>query len=91
MSRDMCADMKMEEGYMRMSVEFNNDDSRDKIQNAISDIEKEMKLYPSVIRRNIDDHTGNFSIEFEEGGCSREAGEFCERVMKKLGITSCGV
>ena len=28
MSRDMCADVKMEEGYMRMSVEYNNEDSK---------------------------------------------------------------
>ena len=91
MSRDMCADVKMEEGYMRMSVEFNNDSSRNKIQDAISQIEKEMKLYPSVIRRNIDDHAGNFSIEFGEDGMARDAGVFCEKVMKLLKITNCGI
>jgi hypothetical protein len=56
MKRDMCADVKMEEGYMRMSLEFNNDISRDKISDTISAVEKEMKLFPSVIRRNIDEH-----------------------------------
>ena len=91
MSRNMCADVKMEEGYMRMSVEFNNDESRDRIHNAITCVEKEMKIFPSVIRRNIDEHAGNFSIEFGDDGIPRDAGEFCEKVMKELGITNCGI
>ncbi|HIP12219.1 MAG TPA: hypothetical protein EYG73_05805 [Arcobacter sp.] len=91
MSRDMCADVKMEEGYMRMSVEFNNDKSRDTIQEAISKVEKSMKVYPSVIRRNIDEQAGNFSIEFGDDGIPRDAGDFCEAVMKELNITNCGI
>ncbi len=91
MKRDMCADVKMEEGYMRMSIEFNNDISRDKISDVISEVEKEMKIYPSVIRRNIDEHCGNFSVEFESDGCHREAGDFCEAVMHKLGINNCSI
>jgi hypothetical protein len=91
MRRDMCADVKMEEGYMRMSIEFNNDESREKISNAITEVEKEMGLFPSVIRRNIDPHAGNFSVEFEADGCHREAGDFCEAVMHKLGINSCSI
>ena len=91
MSRDMCADLKMEEGYMRMSIEFNNDKSRDTIQEAISKIEKNMKIYPSVIRRNIDEQSGNFSIEFGDDGIPRDAGDFCEAVMKELNITNCGI
>ena len=91
MSRDMCADVKMEEGYLRMSIEFNNDESRDRIQNAISIVEKNMKIYPSVIRRNIDEHAGNYSVEFGEDGVPRDAGDFCENVMKELGITNCGI
>ena len=91
MSRDMCADVKMEEGYMRMSVDFNNDNSRDKINAAISKVEKKTGLYPSIIRRNIDNNAGNFSIEFGEDGIARDAGDFCEAIMKELGITNCGI
>ena len=91
MRRDMCADVKMEEGYMRMSIEFNNDTSRTKIEETIGKIEKQMKLFPSVIRRNIDEHCGNFSVEFESDGCHREAGEFCEAVMHALGIDHCSI
>ncbi len=92
MRRDMCADVKMEEGYMRMSIEFNNDESRNKISDAISITEKEMKIYPSVIRRNLDEHSGNFSVEFgTEEMNGRDSGDFCEAVMKKLGINNCSI
>jgi hypothetical protein len=89
--RDMCADVKMEEGYMRMSIEYNNDDSRDKIQNAISAIEKKMGIYPDVVRRAISENAGNFSVEFGYDSCQRTGGEFCQEVMKELGIGHCSI
>ena len=91
MLRDMCADMKMEEGYMRMSIEYNNDESKKKIQAAIGVIEKKMQIFPSVIRRAISDTAGNFSIEFETEGIGRESGEFCEALMHELGISKCSI
>ena len=91
MKRDMCADVKMEEGYMRMSVEYNNDVSKVKIQEAISKVEKDMMLYPSVIRRAISSDAGNFSIEFDTEGIPRDAGDFCEAVMAELGLESCSI
>ena len=90
-TRDMCADVKMEEGYMRMSIEYNNDASKLKIQDAIAKTEKDMGLYPSVIRRAISEEAGNFSIEFGTEGIPRDAGDFCEAVMNELGLSSCGV
>jgi hypothetical protein len=91
MSRDMCADVKMEEGYMRMSIEYNNDTSKEKIQNAISKTEKETGEFPSVIRRAISEEAGNFSVEFGYDSCQRTAGDFCEAVMKELGINNCSI
>ncbi len=91
MSRDMCADVKMEEGYMRMSIEYNNDTSRDAIQDAISKIEREMGLNPDVVRRAISESAGNYSIEFGFDSCQRTSGEFCEAVMKELGINKCSI
>ena len=92
MSRDMCADVKMEEGYMRMSIEYNNELSKVKIQEAIGKVEKELKLFPSVIRRAIDETSGNFSVEFGvDDDCTRENGTFCEAVLKELGIDHCTV
>ena len=89
MTRDMCATVRMEEGYMRMGIEYNNPDSRQKINNAIEKVEEQMQLHPSVIRRAISPEAGNFSIEFGADGEHREAGDFCEAVIKELGITHC--
>ena len=91
MSRDMCADVKMEEGYMRMSIEYNNDTSKANIQAAIAKIEKDMGIFPSVIRRAISEDAGNFSVEFGFDSCQRTAGEFCESVIKELGIGKCSI
>jgi len=91
MSRDMCADVKMEENYMRMSVDYNNNESKKRIHDTIEIIEKKMQLFPSVIRRAISDTAGNFSIEFETEGLGREAGEFCEALMDELGISKCSI
>jgi hypothetical protein len=91
MSRDMCADVKMEEGYMRMSVEYNNADSQQKIQDAISKVENDMDIKPDVVRRAISEEAGNFSVEFGFDSCQRTSGEFCEAVMKELGISKCSI
>jgi len=91
MTRNMCADVKMEESYMRMSIEYNNDDSRKKIQDAIIKVEKETGIYPTVLRRAISEHCGNISVEFDTEGVDREAGDFCEDVLKTLGIDHCGL
>lgn len=91
MSRDMCADVKMEEGYMRMSIEYNNDESKQRINDAISKVESKMNLKPDVLGRAISDTAGNFSVEFGYNSCQRTAGEFCEEVMKELGIDHCSI
>ncbi len=91
MARDMCANIMMEEGYMRMTVEYNNEDSKKKIQLAIGKVEKELKIFPSVLRRAISEHAGNFSIEFGYESCQRTAGEFFELLMKEVGIGRCEI
>ncbi len=91
MLRDMCADVKMEEGYMRMSVEYNNDQSKVKIQQAIEKIENKTQLRPSIIRRALSDTAGNFSVEFGTEGIPRDAGDFCQAVMDELGICDCSI
>lgn len=91
MSRDMCADVKMEEGYMRMSIEYNNDTSKENIQNGIAKIEKEFDIDLDVVIRSISQTAGNFSIEFGFDSCQRTAGNFCEALMKELGIGKCSI
>jgi hypothetical protein len=89
MARTMCANVMMEEGYMRMSVEFDNANDRDKIEAAIAKSEKEMQLFPSVLRRNISEDVGNFSVEFAVEANPRDAGAFFNAVMKDCGIDKC--
>jgi hypothetical protein len=91
MERDLCADVRTEEGYMRVSVEYSCDDSRAKILDAITDMEREFKIYPSVLRRAINDHAGNVSVEFDAGGnCERrDAGKFIEALLNKLDLKAC--
>jgi 3'-phosphoadenosine 5'-phosphosulfate sulfotransferase len=88
--RNKCAVVRMEEMYLRLTVEYSNVDTMNEISDTIKQVEEEMKLYPNVVRRAINDHAGNFSVEFDaENDCTREAGKFFEKVMKKLGIDKC--
>lgn len=89
MSRNMCAVVRMEEMYLRLTIEYDNVNSRKKIANAIDNAENKTGLHPSVIRRAIDANAGNFSIEFNVECENREAGEFFEMIMKELNITHC--
>jgi hypothetical protein len=91
MLHDKCAVVKMEEGYMRMHIEYTDPSSRSVICDEIGVIEKEMNLYPEVIHRRTTNDSGTFSIEFsgEEYVCQRTSGEFIEAVLKKLNIKEC--
>lgn len=91
MLHDKCASIKMEEGYMRMTIEYTGLESRSLICDGIGIVEKEMDVYPEVIHRRVTNDSGTFSIEFsgEEYVCQRTSGEFAEAVLKKLGIKEC--
>ncbi len=91
MLRDMCATVRMEEKSLRMVVEFNSTQSKEKIHKAIDKIERQMDIHPSVISREINSCAGNFSIEFDVSGARREAGVFFENIMKELDIGYCEI
>jgi hypothetical protein len=80
----------MEECYMTLTMEYDNEDTKVTIREAIASTEKEMKMYPKVYRKAISDDAGNFCLEFDtDSDCSRKAGEFFEKVMKIVGIDRC--
>jgi hypothetical protein len=81
----------MEEGYMRMAVEYTDPSSRSIIYDEISHVEDEMDLHPEVIHRRISETSGTISVEFsgEEYICQRTSGEFIEAILKKLNIKHC--
>jgi len=81
----------MEEGYMRIAIEYTNPASRSFICDEIGKVEEEMDLYPEVIHRRLTNTSGTFSVEFsgEEYICQRTAGEFAETVLKRIGVKEC--
>jgi len=89
MSTNMCANVRMEENYERLSLNYANHDEKVKIQQAIAKVENQLKLYPMVIRKNENENAGSISIEFETEGVQRVAGEFFELMLKELDITHC--
>jgi hypothetical protein len=87
----MEASVLMEEGYMRIHIEFTNPESRSLICDTIGEVEMEMDVHPEVIHRRLEKEGGTFSVEFsgETYICSRTSGEFIETLLKKLNITEC--
>ncbi len=91
MLQDKCASVTMEEGYMRMHIEYTDPSSRSVICDEIAVVENEMDVHPEVIHRRISSNSGTFSIEFSGGEyiCQRTSGEFIEAVLKRLNIKEC--
>jgi hypothetical protein len=87
----MEASVLMEEGYMRIHIEYTNPESRSLICDTIGEVEMEMDVHPEVIHRRLEKEGGTFSVEFsgETYICSRTSGEFIETLLKKLNITEC--
>jgi len=85
------ASVMMEEGYMRMHIEYTNPESRSLICDTIGEVELEMDVHPEVIHRRLGKEGGTFSIEFfgETYICTRTSGDFIEKVLKKLDIEKC--
>ncbi len=85
------AKVVMEEGYMRLSIEYTNPKSRLIICDTVDKIERDMNIHPEVIHRRLENGKGAYSIEFsgEDYVCTRTAGAFIERVLKDLDIKKC--
>jgi hypothetical protein len=92
MLNNRSASVKMEEGYMRVTIQYNDIKDRSIICDTIDDIERQMNMFPEVIHRRRDDTSGSFSVEFggsDEYLCTRTCGEFIEILLKTLHITAC--
>lgn len=92
MLTNKCANVRMEEGYMRITIEYIDSECRSVICDTIGAVERELDLYPEVIHKRQGEASGVFSIEFrgsEEYVCTRAPGEFAELLLQKLEITAC--
>jgi len=85
------ATVMMEEGYMRMRIEYTNPESRSLICDTIGEVELELDVNPEVLHRRLEKEGGTFSVEFsgETYISTRISGEFINSVLKKLDIEKC--
>ena len=91
MINNRSASVKMEEGYMRLTIQYSEQSDRSLICDTVGKVEKLMDIYPEVIHRRLDDSRGSFAIEFggsDDYMCSRPCGEFIEETLKRLDITA---
>jgi len=91
MINNRSASVKMEEGYMRLTIQYSEQSDRSLICDTVGKVEKVMDIYPEVIHRRLDDARGSFAIEFggsDDYMCSRSCGEFIEETLKRLDITA---
>jgi hypothetical protein len=91
MSENVTAIVRMEEGYMRLTLEYINPEFKIEICKEIAKIEMDLKIYPEVIHRRDSDKKCFTSIEFsgDDYTCDRTCGEFIEKVVTGLGIETC--
>ena len=87
--RNKCAMVRMEEMYVRVTIDYGNLEFREQIQSAIEQVQNETGLIPDIVERKVTDDCGNFALEFEHNGESRDAGDFIEKLLKILGIDRC--
>ena len=91
MSSRRTAIVRMEEGYMRLTLEYVDPTFKTEICKNIGEAEKSLDIYPEVLHRRDDQKKCFTSVEFsgDEYICSRTCGEFIERVVAGLGIEEC--
>ncbi len=88
MENNIIAIVRMEEGYMRLTLEYMNPIFKTEICKNIAKVEKILNIYPEVLHR-YDGQTKCFtSVEFsgDDYICDRTCGEFIDEVMHGLGV-----
>ena len=83
--------VRMEEAYMRLTIQYDDPIYKAQICKDIVGLEKKFDIYPEVIHRR-DSETKYFSsVEFsgDDYMCSRTCGEFIETLIHDLGIEKC--
>ena len=91
MEESTTAVVRMEEGYMRLTLEYGNPKFKREICKYIADAESGLDIYPEVLHRRDSDKKCFTSVEFsgDEYICSRTCGEFIEIVVNGLEIKEC--
>ena len=91
MSKVRTAIVNMEEGYMNLTIKYDDFEYKSKICQGITRLEKKMDIYPEVIHRRDSDKRAFCSVEFsgDDYVCSRSCGDFIEELIATLDIKEC--
>ena len=83
--------LRMEENYMRLTIEYSNPEYKTKICDNIANLENDLKIHPEVIHRRDRDDDFFTSVEFfgDNYICDRTCGEFLEKLLDRLNIKKC--
>jgi len=85
---DKIAVVRMEEGYMRLTLEYDYPSYKTEICKFIGESEKKLDIYPEVIHRRDSSKKCFTSVEFsgDDYACSRSCGVFIDNLVNGLGI-----
>ena len=91
MSKVRTAIVNMEEGYMNLTIKYDDFEYKSEICKTITQLEKKMDIYPEVIHRRDSQKKGFCFVEFsgDDYVCSRSCGEFIEELIVRLDIKEC--
>ena len=83
--------VRMEEGYMRLTLEYDHPSLKTEICKFVGEAEKNLEIYPEVLHRRDSEKRCFTSIEFsgDDYTCNRSCGEFIETIVGGLGIETC--
>ena len=86
MTTDKTATVRMEEGYMRLTLGYVDPLFKGEVCQVIANLENDLKVYPEVIHRREGEDRCFTSIEFsgDEYICSRTCGSFIESMLQTL-------
>ena len=88
MTDNVVAIVRMEEGYMRLTLEYINPMFKTEICKSIAKVEKNLKMYPEVLHRYDGQKKSFTSVEFsgDDYTCDRTCGKFIDEVVHELDI-----
>jgi len=83
--------VNMEEEYMRLQIDYTDNEDRTIICSTIDKVERDLDAHPEVIHKRNGDNGGSYFIEFSKEiySHSRIPGEFIEKLLKELNIDHC--
>ena len=85
---EQTATVRMEEGYMRLTLQYTDSSFKTEICKYVGALEKELDIYPEVIHRRDNEKKFFTSVEFsgDDYACSRSCGSFIEGMITGLNM-----